>query len=193
MSVAKAKKTLAHSDASQRRAAVHALSETPNAVEPLIAILENEEHPAVREAAISALLSIGPDELVEACVLQLRGDEANRRNEAVQVLQQMGPQSSSVIQELLADADPDVRIMAVDVTRMLTNPEVSTWLRELLETEDHPNVVGTVVDRLCEIGWVEDIPALENAQMRFSDDAYLQFAIDRALTRIKNLDAEASK
>lgn len=184
---------LGHSQSSHRREAAVALHGVSSAVMPLIDLLRDEPRAEVREAAITSLLAVASDEVIDFFIEQLRGDEANRRNEAVYALQQMPDLSANKIKTLLADDEPDVRIMAIDVIRMLTISASALWLRELLETEEHPNVVGVAVDRLCEIGSVEDLETLRTTRDRFSNDPYLQFSIDLAIKRIVQLDAEKPK
>jgi HEAT repeat protein len=190
LSVEQAIEDLGHPDAARRREAAAALHGSEGGVSPLIGLLQTEARPEVREAAIAALLSVASGDVIDFFIEQLRGDEANRRNEAVYALQQMPEQSADKIKALLYDSEPDVRIMAVDVVRMLTISKAAIWLRELLQKEDQPNVVGVTVDRLCEIGSIEDLPTLEQTKERFADDPYLQFSIDLAMKRIICLDAE---
>ena len=190
LSVDQAIEDLGHPDAARRREAAAALHGSEGGVSPLIDLLQTEARPEVREAAIATLLSVGSGDVIDFFIEQLRGDEANRRNEAVYALQQMPEQSAEKVKALLHDSEPDVRIMAVDVVRMLTISNAAIWLRELLQKEDQPNVVGVTVDRLCEIGSIEDLPTLEQTKERFADDPYLQFSIDLAMKRIICLDAE---
>lgn len=185
-----ARADLYHTDAALRRAAVNALFEAQDALDYLVPRLHVETDPAVREALVAALIRIGTLEVIDLFIAQLRGDEANRRNEAVHALQQMPRYSADRVCSLLADQDADMRIMAVDVIRLLTISDATIWLQELLETETNPNVVGVAVDRLTEIGEISAVPVLEMIKRRFADDAYLQFSVDHALSRIKALHAE---
>ncbi len=190
MTVEDAMEKIAHPEAAQRREAAVTLHGEEGAVDVLADCLRHEERQSVRGAAVSSMIAIGSDDVVDFFIEQLRGDEADRRNEAVYALQQLPEQSSQKIQSLLSESEPDMRIMAVDVIRLLTIPEAHLWLRALLSREDHPNVIGVAVDRLCEIGSVDDLPTLEEIKARFVHDPYIQFAIDHAIKRIICLDAE---
>jgi HEAT repeat protein len=86
--------------------------------------------------------------------------------------------------ELLADADPDVRIFAVNVLESLCHPDVETWLIQVICRDDHVNVCATAVDLLGEVGSADAIQPLEQLKSRFSDEPYIQFAADLALRRI---------
>lgn len=190
LSVQDAIADISHPETSRRREAAVALYGQAEALEVLAQRLDDEPSNSVREAIVAALIGIGSVETVDYFIGQLSSDEADRRNEAVYALQQMPEQSSEKIRTLLADPEADLRIMAVDVIRLLTISKASVWLRDLLEHEDHPNVAGVAIDRLCEIGSIEDVPTLERVKDRFSNDPYLQFAADHAIKRIISLDAE---
>ena len=181
---------IADADAANRRAAASALSGDKSALGVLSERLCDETSPEVREAVVQALIGIGSAKVVDLFIECLRGDNATFRREAVFALQQMPKKAGKKIRKLMADADDDVRIMAVDVLQLLTVSDAAAWLRELLATETSPNVIGVAVDRLSEIGGPEDIPALEAAKQRLAHDAYVQFAADHAIARIKALEAE---
>lgn len=190
LSTVEAKKELSNPDANRRREAAVALYGRKAALSALVDRLEEEDTPAVREAIINSLISLDSPKVVDTFIAKLRGDEAERRNEAVYALQQMPERSAQKVKKLLIDADADVRIMAVDIIRLLTISDAPEWLGVLLETEDNPNVVGVAVDRLSEIGSINELPVLEAVVKRFSGDAYLQFATNHAIDRIKAIHSE---
>lgn len=190
LSTVEAKKELSSPDANRRREAAVALYGRKAALSALVDRLDQEDAPAVREAIINSLISIDSPKVVDTFIAKLRGDEAERRNEAVYALQQMPERSAQKVKKLLIDADADVRIMAVDIIRLLTISEAPEWLGVLLETEDNPNVVGVAVDRLSEIGSINEVPVLESVVERFRGDAYLQFATNHAIDRIKAIHSE---
>ncbi|WP_194094406.1 HEAT repeat domain-containing protein [Marivivens aquimaris] len=190
LSTVEAKKELSSPDANRRREAAVALYGRKAALSALVDRLEEEDTPAVREAIINSLISLDSPKVVDTFIAKLRGDEAERRNEAVYALQQMPERSAQKVKKLLIDADADVRIMAVDIIRLLTISDAPEWLGVLLETEDNPNVVGVAVDRLSEIGSINELPVLEAVIERFSGDAYLQFATNHAIDRIKAIHSE---
>ncbi|MBB96687.1 MAG: hypothetical protein CML68_19075 [Rhodobacteraceae bacterium] len=88
------------------------------------------------------------------------------------------------MRQLLAAPDPDVRIPAVDVLRLLPSPEMHRWLAELLARETHENVVATAIDRLAEIGGPEHLDVLHDVRTRFASVPYITFATDLVISRI---------
>lgn len=119
----------------------------------------------------------------------LRSEDAGLRNGAVAVLQQIPEATGAQMRELLADPDPDVRIMAVDVLQTLAHADAPAWLGELLQREGEVNVVGAAVDRLAEIGTPEMLPVLAEVRERFADEPYIAFAIETVVRRIAGGDA----
>jgi HEAT repeat protein len=176
---------LGDADADTRRWAARDLARDPDAVPALAARLSVEAAPAVREAILDALLSIGSEEAAEELLVFLRSEDAALRNGVVAVLQQLPDPVSRHMQSLLADADPDVRIMAVDILQTLPHPEAPLWLADLLQHERQVNVVGTAIDRLAEIGTEDMLPLLDELRDRFADEPYIRFAIDTVIRRIR--------
>jgi HEAT repeat protein len=176
---------LGDADPGVRRWAARDLGRHPEAVPALAARLSVEAAPAVREAILDALLAIATDEAVEEMLVFLRSEDAALRNGAVAVLQQLPDPVSRQMQGLLADADPDVRIMAIDILQTLAHPEAPTWLADLLQHERQVNVVGAAIDRLAEIGTEDMLPLLDEVRDRFADEPYIQFATDTVIRRIR--------
>ncbi len=184
---------LASPDPQIRRDAARDLTGNPEAVSALVTALEIEDAAAVRQALVSALVSTGDRAVVAPLADMLRSEDAARRSEAVTALQQLPEIASEVIAGLLDSEDSDLRIMAVDVIRMLPNADAPGWLRHLLAHETHPNVVGVAVDRLAEIGGPDDLPVLRAVRDRFAADPYVAFAAELVIERIATLDREASE
>lgn len=176
---------LGDADAAVRRWAARDLGRHPEAVPALAARLSVEAAPAVREAILDALLAIASDEAVEELLVFLRSEDAALRNGAVAVLQQLPEPVSRQMQGLLADADPDVRIMAIDILQTLPHAEAPLWLADLLGHERQVNVVGAAIDRLAEIGTEDMLLLLDEVRDRFEDEPYIQFAIDTVVRRIR--------
>ena len=59
------------------------------------------------------------------------------------------------------------------------------WLIKVIERDAHVNVCATAVDLLCEVGTEAAINPLLDLKARFVTDAYIQFASDLALKRIR--------
>lgn len=176
---------LGDEDPAVRRWAARDLGRHPEAVPALAARLSAEAAPAVREAILDSLLAIGSDEAVEELLVFLRSEDAALRNGAVAVLQQLPDPVSRRMRGLLADADPDVRIMAIDILQTLPHVEVPLWLSDLLGHERQVNVVGAAIDRLAEIGTEDMLPLLDEVRDRFAGEPYIQFAVDTVIRRIR--------
>jgi HEAT repeat protein len=86
---------------------------------------------------------------------------------------------------MLADPDSDVRIFAINVLAALPHPMVPKWLRHVVTTDPHVNVCAEALDALAEVGEPDAIPALEALGDRFRDVAFIQFAVDAAVRRIR--------
>jgi HEAT repeat protein len=174
---------LADSDPAVRRWAARDLAR-PDAIVPLCACLPQETSPAVRQAIFDSLAAIGSAEVVAAVLPFLRSEDAALRNGAVSLLQELPEPVARHMADLLADPDPDVRILSIDILQTLAHPDVPGWLRQLLEHEADANVVGTAVDRLVETGSPELAGLLADVRRRFADEPYIQFACDLALARL---------
>ncbi|MGB0659078.1 MAG: HEAT repeat domain-containing protein [Mangrovicoccus sp.] len=179
-------------DAQTRRDAARDLTGIPDAVPALVNALEIESKAAVRQALISALVAVGDPAIAAPLTEMLRSEDAAKRSEAVSALQQLPEIAAEVIAGLLDSEDSDLKIMAVDVIRMLPDAEAPGWLRHLLAHETHPNVVGVAVDRLAEIGGPDDLPVLHALRDRFTSDPYVSFAVELVIDRIATLDREAA-
>ena len=85
---------------------------------------------------------------------------------------------------MLTDADPDVRILAVNILESLRHPNVEQWLIEVIESDLQVNVCATAVDLLGEVGSDTAHDPLRRLKLRFATEPYIQFATDLALKRI---------
>ena len=89
-----------------------------------------------------------------------------------------------IMSDLLRDADPDVRILAVNVLESLRHPKVEQWLIEVIDRDLMVNVCGSAVDLLGEVGSQAARDALGRLKVRYEAEPYIQFAVDLALKRI---------
>lgn len=167
-----------------RRWAARDLAAYPEASAALVARLKDESHPSVREALLTSLAWIGDEIAVAGLVDCLRSEEAALRNEAVEAMKDLPEKVAPIMGGLLADANPDVRIFAVNILESLRHPQVEQWLIDVIEHEPHVNVCGTAVDLLGEVGTSAARDALAGLKARFPDEPYIQFAADLALKRI---------
>lgn len=164
--------------------------QTDEVLPALLDALARETDGAVRDAILQTLMAHADDSVIDRLIYMLRGEDAAQRNEAVTALQQRADLLEGRMPGLLADPDPDMRIMAIDVLRLLPDAHAPGWLRHLLSQDDHPNVIGNAVDRMAEIGGPDDLPALRAARDRFADVPYIRFAADMVIARIETLDKE---
>jgi HEAT repeat protein len=178
-------KSLEDDNATTRRWAARDLIHCPDAAAALVGRLKREAELSVREVILSSLTQLGDATAVAGLVDCLRSDDAALRNEAVEAMKQLPDEVAPMMQGLLADADPDVRIFTVNVLESLCHPEVETWLIEVISTDAHINVCATAVDLLSEVGSAQSVLPLQQLKQRFADAPYIQFAADLALRRIR--------
>ncbi len=178
-------KELGSANPVERRWAARDLVDYSEAVGVLLAALADEPEHSVREAVFDSLQQIGGEVVVSGMIPLLRLEDAELRNNAIEVLQSMPEGVALHIIELLNDQDSDVRIFAVDILQVLAHPQTPEWLLSVLKDETHINVIATAVDRLAEVGTLEMLPELEAIKQRFPEEAYLAFAVDTAIRRIK--------
>jgi HEAT repeat protein len=176
---------LASADVATRRRAAHALAEIADAAPVLCAHLANERSLSVRSSILTGLIIHKSPAVVEGLLPLLRSEDANLRNGAIEALQQMPDEVAPRVEAMLADPDSDVRIFAVDVLAALPHPMVPEWLRRVVTGDPHVNVCAAALDALAEVGEPDAIPALETLAERFPDVAFIKFAVDAAVRRIR--------
>ena len=167
-----------------RRWAARDLAYCPEASAALIARLLMEEEVSVREIILTTLTSLGDEVAVAGLVDCLRSESAALRNEAIEAMKQLPDEVAPIMRGLLADADPDVRIFAVNILESLRHPEVESWLIGVIDNDPHLNVCATAVDLLGEVGSIPAREPLLRLKARYADEPYIQFAADLALKRI---------
>jgi HEAT repeat protein len=167
-----------------RRWAARDLSAFPEAGEALVARIHGEGNPSVRETILTTLTRLGDDVAVAGLVDCLRGEDPALRNQAVEAMQQLPEKVGAIMGGLLADADSDVRIFAVNILESLRHPQVEAWLIDVIERDAHVNVCATALDLLGEVGTERALDALGRLKARFPGEPYIQFASDLAIKRI---------
>jgi HEAT repeat protein len=176
----------ASSDA--RWAAARSAADQPEAVALLAEALAQEDNERVREAIVTSLVGIATIEAAATLLPYLRSDEANLRTCALDGLRAMPELAKAHLKQLLADPDGDVRLLACDLARDLSDPEVPRILCALLESEPSANVCAAAVESLAEIGDASAIASLERCAARFRDDPFLAFAVKVAARRLNPHD-----
>jgi len=167
-----------------RRWAARDLVNCPDVAAALVDRLKREGDLSVREVILTTLTRLGDSTAVAGLVDCLRSEDAALRNEAIEAMKQLPDEVAPIMQGLLADPDPDVRIFAVNILESLRHPDVESWLIDVIETDPHVNVCGTALDLLSEVGTEAALEPLARFKTRFADEPYIQFAADLALRRI---------
>ena len=139
-------------DETTRRFAAEDLGDCQEAVavEPLVGLLADPS-PAVREAALEALTRIGGEPVVRAVLPALRSEQVPLRNAACFLLSQLGKTAVEHLCELLADADADVRLFAVDTLAGIGMHAAEAGIIRALADAD-VNVAAAAAAALGEIG-----------------------------------------
>lgn len=167
-----------------RRWAARDIVNCPDVASALVDRLKREGDLSVREVILTTLTRLGDSTAVAGLVDCLHSEDAALRNEAIEAMKQLPDEVAPIMQGLLADTDPDVRIFAVNILESLRHPDVESWLIEVIETDPHVNVCGTALDLLSEVGTEAALEPLARFKTRFADEPYIQFAADLALSRI---------
>ncbi|OQW79921.1 MAG: PBS lyase [Proteobacteria bacterium ST_bin11] len=171
-------------DPMARRWAARDLADCEQASTTLVARLSQEADISVREVILSSLAFLGDEVAVAGLVECLRNEDAQLRNEAIEVMKQLPQQVGPIMRGLLTDDNPDLRIFAVNILESLCHPDVETWLLEVINDDQNVNVCATAVDLLVEVGSKDAEQPLRHLKERFAEEPYIQFAADLALKRI---------
>jgi HEAT repeat protein len=167
-----------------RRWAARDLVSHPQASAALVARLRIETDVAVQEFILTSLTQLGDETAVAGLIDCLRSEEAQLRNAAIEAMKALPNEVAPIMSDLLRDADPDVRILAVNVLESLRHPKVEQWLIEVIDRDLMVNVCGSAVDLLGEVGSQAARDALGRLKVRYEAEPYIQFAVDLALKRI---------
>lgn len=149
--------------------------------------LAREGDARVREAIFTSLAQIATPESARTLLPYLRVDDANTRTGAMDALRAMQDACRPYLPELLADPDPDVRLLACDLVRDAGGPDGPRWLCALIETEPEVNVCAAAVEALGEIADAAAAPSLTRCAERFPDDPFLVFAIRVVADRLRGV------
>jgi HEAT repeat protein len=178
---------LEDSDATVRRHAAQKITPCLDASSALISRLKREENTAVREAILNSLLRLHDPSIAIGLADCLRSEDVALRNDVIEAFKQLGNDAAPILHSLLTDPDPDVRIFAVNILNSEHYPDAEHWLIEVIERDAHVNVCASAVDLLCEVGTEVAIDPLLRLKARFAHEAYIQFAADLALKRIREI------
>jgi len=171
-------------NAEERRQAARRLAAEPAAAGLLGAALAAEQDGRVRGAILTSLTRLGSSDSVGAVIPHLRSDDAGLRTGALDALREMITAVRPRLPGLLADPDPDIRVLCCDLVRELPAADATDLLCNVLDRDPEPNVCGAAVDVLAEIGTSAALPALQKCAARFREQRFLAFAISVAAERI---------
>jgi HEAT repeat protein len=172
----------ASSDA--RWSAARQLAKDPSSAATLGKALAAETEPRVREAIFTSLAHIRSPDAVAAILPYIRSPDAAIRAGALDALSAMPDAVESHLPALLADPDPDVRLLVCEIVRKLPSPVATRHLCALLEGESLANVAGAAVEVLSEVGDETALPALAKCADCFAAEPFLVFSIQAARRRI---------
>ena len=171
-------------DAETRWTAARALAKDPSSTAALGDALTVETDARVRETLFTSLAHIQTPDAVRAILMHLRSPDAAIRAGALDALNSVPQAVESQLPNLLADPDPDVRLLVCDIVRRLPGPVACRYLCDLLARETQANVCGAAVDALSEVGDSTALPILADCAARFSTEPFLAFSIRIASSRI---------
>lgn len=177
--------SLASDTPEARWSAARAIPLSAEGVKALAEALGLERDDRVREAIFTRLASAATPQSVEAVLPHLRSDDARLRTGALDALRAMPEAVAPRLADLLADPDPDVRLLSCEIARGLPGPDATRLLCDLLDRETVANVCGAAAEVLAEIGGPEAAPVLERCADRFEGDPFLAFAFRVAIERTR--------
>jgi len=106
-------------DPQTRRWAARDLGTHEGASGELLRRLAQEQDRSVRGVIFTSLTQLRDPTAVSALVTFLRSDDAAVRSEVVELMKQLPDEVAPLMDSLLVDSDPDVRILAINVLESL--------------------------------------------------------------------------
>lgn len=176
---------LSAEEPSLRRAAARDLASYPEMAMGLCDRLAVEASPSVRAVLLTSLIHLQSPAVAARLAAYLRSADASLRNAVIEALQEMPDAAADHLQELLSDDDSDVRIFAVNIVAALRHASAPAWLAAVVRSDPHVNVCAAAVDGLAEVGGPEALSDLDMLRHRFPGDAFMEFAINAAMRRIR--------
>lgn len=167
-----------------RWSAARQLAQNPLNSRVLGEALATENDPRVREALFTGLAHIQTPEAVAFILPHIRSQDASVRAGAIDALSIIPQAVETQLPALLADSDPDVRLLACEIVRRLSAPIATKLLCDLLIREPLANVCGAAVEALSEVGDESALNALESCAARFPSEPFLLFSVKAVITRI---------
>ena len=159
------------------RREAQALGQTPGAEAELGLRLRTAQDPSVREALSGALVQQGSLAAAEILVALLRAEDAGLRNLALAALVAMPGPAAAVLDGLLADPDPGLRMFGVLLAGDLPLGGIEMTLFARLQEETDANVCATLIEVLQGMGQPLPAQILATTAQRFRGDALVQFLL----------------
>jgi HEAT repeat protein len=173
------------SAAAARRHAAQEITSCLDAATALVSRVKREENTNVREAILNSLLRLHDPSIGIGLGDCLRSEDAALHNNIIETFKELGGEVAPILLSLLDDLDPDVRIYVVNILNSERRPDVEKCLIEVIEQDVHASVCAMAVDLLCEVGTEAAIEPLLHLKARFAHEAYIQFAANLTLKRIR--------
>lgn len=169
----------------ERRRAAHLLGEMKEkrGIKPLIELLSDTSC-AVKEAAADALSKINGREVIQELVFLLRSEEADLRNIAIEVLEEIGERAVESLFSLLDDEDHDIRKFACDILGNIGSPRAVPYLISALN-DPHINVACAACEALGNIRDKRATKVLVKI-LKYKDKKWLVYNAVEALGKIKD-------
>ncbi len=150
---------------------------------PALIALLRNKNLGVQEAAEISLRQLGGVEAVQRLVPLLRDDDAQVRNLAMDILRQISDQDISAIFDILRDKDADIRIFAADILGSTGSILAVPNLCKALLQDPEVNVRYQAAVSLGELAFPEAADCLNQA---LNDEEWVQFAVIEALLKIRS-------
>jgi len=167
----------------ERWAAARSLT-SPTDTQVLAQVLSEEPESRVRAAILTSLARIGTAASAAAIVPYIRSNDASLRTGALDALATMPEGVAATLPGLLSDADPDVRLLACELVRVMPDSEATRLLSALIHRDNEPNVCAAAIEVLAEVGGPDVLPSLRRCAERFAEQPFLAFAVRVAIERI---------
>jgi len=169
--------------ADARWSAARAAAGLPGGVVALGDALAVEADARVREAIFTSLSRAATAEAVGVVAPYVHSQDAGLRTAALDALRAMPDAVRPHLARMLADPDPDVRLLSCEIARALPKDEASALMCELIGREPLGNVCAAAVEVLAETAGPEASSALAQCAARFAGDPFLAFAIKVVMQR----------
>ena len=179
-----------HNKAEEVQALHQAQQLTPAQLAPLLPqivhLIEQNGQNSVGELAFAVLSTHVDQDVVAELLNFLASENPFIRNQAIELLQNSPEALAPHMQDLITHRDTDIRIFAVDILGLLPHPSVPDWLKQILQQEQHVNVMGAAIDRVTQLADPAFLPLVKQVKQRFADVPYLCFACDIAIKRLES-------